>query len=636
MPSRSPHLTSLPGNDRRAAATGVEEPIFRVLAETTPAAIYVQRDDRLLYVNPAAEGLTGYSRAELLALDVWQLLPAEDRDRGRTVCAGRLRGEAVSVPPRREQRLIAKSGEVRWVDVSIGRIDWGGAPALLGTVLDVSDRRRAETQRRRGERRFRALVEHASDIVLVFDAQRLVTYVSPSHERLLGHPPSAIEGHDLYDIAHPDDLQLCRTAVDKVLSAAGTTVRIQYRVRHADGSWRWMEGIGTNLLDEPAIAGVVVNARDVTAWRAAEDQLCESEARFALAIDGAQDGIWDWHLPSGDFFASPRMREVLGAGPDQRIEVSALFSDRIHPDDFARLEAGWRAHVEGTATHYDAEYRYRVADGAYRWLLARARTVRDATGAPLRMVGSLTDVTARKAAEEDARQRQAELAHVLRVTAMNEMAASIAHELNQPLAAIVNYARGCSLRLGKSGVAREVLDALQHIADEALRAGEVVHSLKRVVRKEPPREAVIDLVALAQEAVQLVRSDASDRGVGIRVDSAARLEPVWGDRVQLQQVVLNLLRNAIEAIVQRPGLVELRIAPAGDRVQLSVSDSGVGVPPPLLEHIFSPFFTTKASGLGMGLSISRTIVEFHGGRLWAEANPSGGATFSFTLPIRRG
>ncbi|HSQ00389.1 MAG TPA: PAS domain S-box protein [Candidatus Dormibacteraeota bacterium] len=612
----------------------MEQPVFRALAETTPAAIFVQREDRLLYVNPAAEGITGYGRDELLAMEVWQLLPPEERERARAVYAARLRGEAVDVPPRREQRLIAKSGAVRWVDVSIGRIDWDGKPALLGTAFDVSDRRQAEAQRSRGEQRFRALVEHASDVVLVFDAQRLITYVGPSLERILGHPPSALQDHDLYDLIHPDDLDVCRAAVDRLLSAFGTTVRIQYRVRHADGAWRWMEGIGANLLDEPAIAGVVVNARDVTAWRAAEDQLSESEARFALAIDGAKDGIWDLQLASGEFFVSPRMREMLGAGPDDAISVPQLFAERIHPDDYSRLEDGWRAHLDGSATHYEAEYRYRLPDGTYRWLLARARTVRDAAGAPQRMVGSLTDTTARKAAEEDARQRQAELAHVLRVAAMNEMAASIAHELNQPLAAIVNYARGCALRLGPSDAAAEVLEALERIAAEALRASEVVHSLKRVIRKEPPREAAIDLAALAHEAVQLVHTEATDRGIGMRFDAARGLRPVWGDRTQLQQVVLNLLRNAIEAIAQLPGLVELRIAPLGEGLRLSVSDSGAGVPPRLLEHIFMPFFTTKSSGLGMGLSISRTIVEAHGGRLWAEANPSGGATFSFTLPLR--
>lgn len=599
--------------------------MFRALAETTPAAIFVQRAERLLYVNPAAEAITGYTRNELLTLESWQLLPPEEREQARAVYAARLRGEPVEVPARREQRLLTKAGAARWVDISIGRIEWGGAPALLGTVVDVSDRRLAERQRRRGERRFRALIEHASDVVFVFDDAGRITYAGPSLARVLGHPPSALEGHDLFELLHPDDLDRCRRAVRTLLAGHGRTLRIQYRVRHADGTWRWMEGIGTNLLDEPAIGGVIVNARDITDWR-------ESEARFALAVDGAKDGIWDWQLASGDLFISPRMREMLGIPPEDGDSAPRRFLDSVHPDDYPIVQAGWHAHLEGQASHFEAEYRYRMPDGAYRWFLARARTVRDASGVPVRLVGSLTDTTGRKEAEEAARQRQAELAHVLRVGAMNEMAASIAHELNQPLAAIVNYARGCVRRMGSGSGAPEMLDALDRIAAEALRAGEVVRSLTRVVRKEPPRETTLDLVPLVREAVALVRAEATERGISVRVAPADDIGAVRGDGVQLQQVVLNLLRNALEAIATPPGLIEVRVTPAADGVRLSVSDSGNGIPPELRDRVFAPFFSTKQTGLGMGLSISRTIVEAHGGRLWVEANADTGATFSLTLP----
>jgi PAS domain S-box-containing protein len=610
--------------------------MFSALAETIPAAIFVQRGDRLLYVNPAAETLTGYSREELLANDVWRLLPEEERAQARIVYDARRRGLPVEVPARREQRLLAKDGRVVWVDVSIGRIDWAGASALLGTAFDVSERRRAEAARRRGDRRYRAMVEHTSDVILIFDAAGVMTYVGPSIEGILGHPAAALEGRDVFELVHPDDQEVCRAVVTSLLSVPGRTARLQYRVRHADGSWRWMDGIGSNLLDEPAIRGVIVNARDVTEWRAAEDQLCESEARFALAVDGAKDGIWDWNIASGAFFVSPRMREMLGVDADADIRVAEFFADRFHPDDHARVEEGWRAHLGGTATHYEEEYRLRMTDGSDRWLLVRARTVRAVDGTPQRMIGSLTDTTARKRAEEQSRDRQAELAHVLRVGAMNEMAAGIAHEINQPLAAIVNYARGCSRRLEQRGVGDDVLEALDQIATEALRAGEVVHSLKRVVRKEPPRESLADLSVLAREAVHLMRAEAAERGIAIRVAIGDALEPVRADTVQIQQVVLNLLRNAVEAIVQQPGLIDVRIErTGGGSLRLSVSDNGRGVAPELLDRIFSPFFSTKDTGLGMGLSISRTIVEGHGGRLWAEARPGTGATFAFTLPIVR-
>lgn len=469
----------------------------------------------------------------------------------------------------------------------------------------------------------------------MFDATGLVTYVGPSLERVLGHPLSAMEGHDVYELVHPDDRVGCQAAVQALLARSGSTVRIQYRARHGDGTWRWMEGIGTNLLDEPAIGGVIVNARDVTTWRTAKDRLAASEARFALAVDGARDGIWDWQVASGRLLLSPRLCEMLGFDSTNAPDAAGHFFARVHPDDDAQIRAGWQEHLASDATHYEAEYCYRMPDGSHRWYLARARTVRDAGGLPVRLVGSLSDVTARKLAEDAARQRQAELAHVLRVGAMNEMAASIAHQLNQPLAAIVSYARGCARRLSREAAAPEMLEALDRIAAEALRAGEVVHSMRRAVRKEPPCETTFDIVALASEAVQLVCSEATERGIGVRLECADGIGPLRGDRVQLQQVVLNLLHNAVEAIVERPGAIAVRIAPADEGVRVSISDSGPGVPPEVIDQMFTPFFSTKDGGLGMGLAISRTIVEAHGGRLWMEA-PTGGTTFAFTLPVRCG
>jgi len=609
----------------------IDAALFRTLAETTSAAIWIFRDSRVFYVNPAAERMCGYGRDEMLAMDGWLLVPEPERAYARAVAAARLRGE--TVPMRREQRLLTRAGEIRWLDYSAAVIDWEGEAAILGTAFDITERRRAERDHLARERRFRGLIEHSSDLVSIITPDARVLFTGPSIERVLGHRPEQWHGRNIDDLVHDDDRAPCHVALAALWQAPGTTVRIQYRLRHADGSWRWMEGIGCNLLHEPSIGGVIVNARDVTEQRDIEDRLRQSEARFALAIDGAKDGIWDWNLASDALFVSPRVREILAVDEGAPLSVLALIEDRIHADDRSRLEEGWQAHLQGDATHYEAEFRYRVGDGDYRCLLARARTVRDAGGAPNRMIGSLTDVTARRRAEEDARQRQAELAHVLRVGAMDEMATGIAHELNQPLAAIVHYAQGAARRLDPA--AAEVTVALERIAAEALRAGDIVHGLRRVVRREPPQETVVDLALVARDAVQLARTEATERGIGIRLEVAPNLAPLRADRIQIEQVMLNLLRNAVEAIAVRPGVVLLRLRPAdGGGVCVAVSDTGTGIPDALREHIFAPFFTTKGSGLGMGLSISRTIVEAHGGQLWAERNPGAGSTFSFTLPAR--
>jgi len=470
--------------------------------------------------------------------------------------------------------------------------------------------------------------------VSITAADGTLTYVGPSITRILGYRPDEVEGRNVFDFVHDDDRDAVELAILDCADTPGASVTVLARLRHRDGGWRWTEGVGTNLLGEPTINGIIVNARDVTDRRRAEDLLRESEQRFALAVEGARDGIFEYDVRSDAFYASPRLREILEVAADAVLSIGDLFRRRLHPEDVDAVLQRWQEHLTSNVRQFRAEYRLLASDGTYRWIETRGVTVRDADGSPQRMIGSLTDVTQRKRAEEEARQRQAELAHVLRVTAMGEMAAGLAHELNQPLSAIVNYARGCARRLADVNAPPDLLDVLDRIANEALRAGEVVRGLKRVVRKEPPGTSQIDLNEVARDAIALVRGEARERQILVRLESAAQLPPVSADRVQIEQVILNLLRNAVDAISKPPGIVSLRVEPIeGRAVRVAITDTGDGVPPDLGDRIFAPFFTTKISGLGMGLSISRTIIEAHGGRLWAAANTGAGTTFSFTLPL---
>ncbi|HSP98554.1 MAG TPA: ATP-binding protein [Candidatus Dormibacteraeota bacterium] len=247
------------------------------------------------------------------------------------------------------------------------------------------------------------------------------------------------------------------------------------------------------------------------------------------------------------------------------------------------------------------------------------------------------EITDLRRSEEAARQRQAELTHVQRLSTMGEMAAGLAHEINQPLSAIVNYARGCArrLRADPASVAA-VMPALDSISTEALRAGEVIRRLRQLVRKETPRQEAVDLNALVGEAVRLIELEARHAGVRIEEFPAAALPVLIGDSIQIEQVVLNLLRNAVEAMAgagQRRMLQVTTRASRPGHVEVAVRDTGPGLAPGLVEVVFEPFFSTKSNGLGMGLSISRTIVEAHRGLLWAAANPDGGMTFRVELPV---
>lgn len=639
-------IAPLPGREKTAVVAGFDmtahraaelrrregEAIVHTLAESTGRTVFIHRDAQLFYLNHAGEAMTGYSSTELQSMDFWSIVHPSMRESARAQSAARLRGERV--PPHNEVKIITKGGETRWMEFTAATIQYRGELAVVGTASDITARRRAEAERRDRERRFRALVEHSSDIVFITDADNIVTYAGASIRRVLGYWPHDFEGRSGFDLVHEDDRAVVVETVQDALARPGHPITIQYRLPHADGSWRWVEGTGTNLLHEPTIAGFIINVRDITDRRRAETQLRESEERFALAVDGAKDGIWDWNLQTNQLYISPRMREILDMAADDARPVAAVLAERVHADDYEQVRERWQAHLQGTDTHFEVEYRVRAGDRTHHWVLARSVSVRGANGALHRMVGSLSDITRRKHAEEEAHQRQTELAHVQRVSAMGEMAAGLAHELNQPLAAIVNYARGCTRRLADAGAAPDLLEALDRIAGEALRAGEVVRSLKRVVRKEPPRDSEIDLNDLARDALALVRAEADGREIGLRLELEPRLPRLLADRIQIEQVILNLLCNALEAISKPPGVVSVRIELVDGRAaRVAISDTGDGIAPDLRDRVFAPFFTTKTSGLGMGLSISRTIIEAHGGRLRADANPGAGTTFSFTLPL---
>jgi two-component system sensor kinase FixL len=270
--------------------------------------------------------------------------------------------------------------------------------------------------------------------------------------------------------------------------------------------------------------------------------------------------------------------------------------------------------------------------GEERWLDFTARPI-VFEGEPA-LLGTAFDVTDRTRLKEEARQRESELAHALRVTTLGEMAAGLAHELNQPLSAIVSYARGCVRRLqsGKSQVA-DLLRAMEQIAAQGLRAGEILQRYRSLIRSGTPKREPSDVNALVREATRFVASEARRNHVKLQLNLATKLPRVDLDGVLIEQVILNLLRNGLDAM-NGEGSNELNIqtsaTPAG--IEVRVRDTGVGIPAAIHERVFDAFFTTKQAGLGMGLSISRSIVEAHGGRLWLTANSDRGVTFHFSLP----
>ncbi len=378
--------------------------------------------------------------------------------------------------------------------------------------------------------------------------------------------------------------------------------------------------------DELAHLGRVFNdtARQLRGLYA---NLQKSEDRLRLAIDTIPALVWSARPDGSVDFVNQRWEEYTGLSLEEGLGWK--WGETVHPDDIERFIREWRTTL-ASGEPMRTEVRVRRADGEYRWLLVRNVPLRDENGNIVKWYGSSIDIEDRKRAE----QLQADLAHINRVTTMGELTASLAHEIKQPIAATVMNAQACLRWLMRDQPdLDEVREAANRILRDGKRAGDFIERLRSFYKKSPPKRELVSVNEIVHEMVGLLRGEANRYAVSIRTDLAADLPTITADRVQLQQVLMNLMLNAIEAMKETGGVLTVKSQLDQDgRLIISLSDTGVGLPAEKADQIFNAFFTTKPQGSGMGLAISRSIVESHGGRLWATPNAGRGATFHFTLP----
>jgi PAS domain S-box-containing protein len=367
-----------------------------------------------------------------------------------------------------------------------------------------------------------------------------------------------------------------------------------------------------------------------------EERLEQSEHRFRDLVNSVEGIVWEAEVPSFQFlFISKQAERILGYPVERWLSEPTFWKDHVHPED-----REWALQFCQTATaekrDHDFEYRMIAADGSVVWLHDRVTVVVEGDRVT-RARGVMVDLTNRKQAEEGLRQAQADLAHVSRVSTMGELTASLAHEINQPIAAAVTNANTCLRWLAANPPnVEEACAAAMRIVKDGKRAAEIISRIRLLFEEGAPERELIDVNEVIQEMIVLLRSEAMRYSIAVRTELAADLPQVMGDRVQLQQVLMNLMLNGIDAMKDMDAGGELTIksqqAENGELL-ISVTDTGVGLPTQQ-EEIFNAFFTTKPHGTGMGLSISRSIVESHGGRLWAADSSPHGASFYFTLPSK--
>jgi hypothetical protein len=592
--------------------------------------VYVSEEDFRLWEFDPQEGLPSLEA-------VFRRIHPEDRDKMRASFEKSLREKVDSSD---EYRIVLPDGTVKHVHTIRHPIlnGAGDVVKLVGTSVDITERKQAEEALGESERRFRTFVDHAADALFIYDfEQGTIVDVSRQACASLGYTRQELIGTTAVAFHLESDRDQVESVAER--AAAGETVIDTHWHRRKDGTLFPVEA-HTSQYWYGGRRFLLKLARDITDRKRAEQALRESEACLAEGQRLTHTGSFAWSPATRQsIYWSEEMFRIFGLNPQEGVPSEETFWQRIHPEDLERTRELLLKAAHGNM-EYEHEHRIVLPDGSVKHIHAIGHPVLDEKGQVAKYVGTAVDVTERKRSEQERerlRQLEAELAHIDRVSMMGELAASIAHEVNQPLSGVVVNANACLRWMaGDSPNLDEAREAVRRIIRDGKRAGDVIARIRALATKTATAKERLNMNEAIQEAMALAQDELRKKRVAVRTEFADDLSPVLADRVQLQQVVLNLVMNGIEAmssVEERPR--ELMVRTQNDdagQVRVTVRDSGRGLDAQSLERIFEAFYTTKQGGMGMGLAISRSIIQNHGGKLWAVANHGPGISVQFTIP----
>jgi PAS domain S-box-containing protein len=506
------------------------------------------------------------------------------------------------------------------------------SPIMMILAAIAEERRRAVTLLRTSEQRFSRAFRSGPDAMFI--TRRLdgrIVEVNDQWERLLGYSRREVVGRAVHDLGIYVGAE-SQGKFEAHSTVQGGQPRLEIDMRTKAGAILHAAlAIEAAEIDEERC--LITNLRDITDRKRAEDALRESSERLRLALEAGRMGVWDWDKRSGGLTWSKEHFDIYGMPFSQTVTYEA-WASRVHPDDLVHARAAMDAAI-AARTEYQQEYRVNLPDGSIRWVESRAEPQFDDSGQCTRMMGLTLDISERKKAEE----RDQKLLHASRLTAMGELTASIAHEINQPVTSIMSNVDAAEMILASSppdmGELREIL---RDIRSDDLRVRDIVRHVRGLANDRATEIELLDVNELIRAVLRLIAPTARRRKVKPRSD-LRDLPSVHGDPIHFQQILLNLALNAMDAMSESPeeqrSLLVSSYAIDSATVQVSVRDCGQGIPPELHHSIFDSFVTTKKDGMGLGLSITRTLVEAQGGRIWSENNADRGATFHFTLAAGR-
>jgi PAS domain S-box-containing protein len=623
----------------RELTRSLEAKVQRLVDANVIGIVIFHLEGAVTGANEAFLRIVQYGREDLVTGRVrWtDLTPAEWSDRDERAIA-QLRATGIFQPY--EKEYFRKDGSRAPVLLGGALFEKNGNEGVA-FVVDLSEQKHAGEALRRVEQQARWIVDSALDAVVSMDADGFVTDWNKQAEEIFGWTRTEALGRRMaetiipmrYRPSHESGLRhFFKTGEGPVLNR-----RIEVTAIRRDG-----EEFPAELSITPLKVGdswtFSAFIRDISDRKRSEEQLRTSELNLRRMTETIPEMLWSATPEGAVDYCNARVLDYTGLAQDEI--AGAGWAVTVHPDDAENMARTW-AHSVRTGNLFQSEFRCRRAsDGMYRWCVSSALPLRGSDGGILKWYGTIVDFHDRRQAQEGLRNAQAELAHVNRVMTMGELTASIAHEVSQPLAAIVASGDSCTAWLANQPPNLERARAAAYrVIQAATQASETVQRIRALFKKTTAGATAVDVNAVIEDTVSLLRHETQRHRISVRIELENDVPSVSADRVQLQQVILNLVMNAIESTASAGSepkrlLVQSKLPNPGELL-VSVKDTGAGIDAAHADRLFAPFFTTKPQGIGMGLPISRSIIEAHGGRLWAEKNEPRGAAFHFILPTGR-